>query len=60
MLNIMIEMSNVVMIVTQLYLIAFNMKLQGWWQEQLKAPVLQGYTRNLLGSLLVTEGNYTF
>ena len=39
------------MIVTQLYLIAFNMMLQGWWQEQLKPPVLQGYTRNLLGSL---------
>ena len=28
--------------------------------EQLKELVLQGYTRNLLGSLLVAEGNYTF
>ena len=26
----------------------------------IKELVLQGYTRSLLGSLLVTEGNYTF
>ena len=46
-----------VLIATQFYLIAFNIMLQGWWQEQLKAPLLQGYTRNLLGSLLVAEGH---
>ena len=48
------------MIATQLFLIAFNMKLQGWWQEQVKEPVLQGYTRHLLWSLLVAEENNIF
>ena len=28
-------------------------------QEPLKVPVLKGYTRNSLGSLLVAEGNCT-
>ena len=47
------------MIENQLFVIAFNMKLQGWWEEQVKEPVLQRYTRHLLWSLLVAEGNYT-